>query len=85
MKYDPDDPSTFPPEEKKRTSKKEIKKKTKKEDKKKKTGSIIKSVVAPVLPMREANDLETVNGMVSNWGAVQPQMAVPLSERQKIP
>ncbi|KAK5976105.1 hypothetical protein GCK32_016553 [Trichostrongylus colubriformis] len=79
LKYDPDDPSTFPPEEKQPASK-EKKKEKSKEKKKTKTpapksqGSQIRSACRPPGLLREANDLETVNGMISNWGAVQEQM-----------
>ncbi|VDL82126.1 unnamed protein product [Nippostrongylus brasiliensis] len=75
LKFDPDDPSTFPPEEKKAKEakvKEEKKSKGKDKNKDKKTQQLSKkSAAMPVMPLREANDLETVNGMVSNWGAVQ--------------
>ncbi|PIO77488.1 hypothetical protein TELCIR_00367 [Teladorsagia circumcincta] len=86
LKYDPDDPSTFPPEEKPAKSAEKKKEKSKEKKKPAKTaksqGSQIRSAYqAPVGALREANDLETVNGMVSNWGAVQEPM--PPSEGGK--
>ncbi|KAK6050367.1 hypothetical protein COOONC_12128, partial [Cooperia oncophora] len=83
LKYDPDDPSTFPPEEKppkssdkkadkdKKAKEKEKKEKDKKPPPKSQASQLRSAYRPPVGALREANDLETVNGMVSNWGAVQ--------------
>ncbi|XGW05486.1 hypothetical protein V3C99_016106 [Haemonchus contortus] len=93
LKYDPDDPSTFPPEErapggKRKPSKKKTVKRNAKTHRKSKSKAKTKSKSRstqldatsqvttsmkgpPPAPLRQANDLETVNAMPSAWGAVQ--------------
>ncbi|PIO77487.1 hypothetical protein TELCIR_00366 [Teladorsagia circumcincta] len=85
LKFDPDDPSTFPPEEMPAKSAEKKKEKSKEKIKKAKMSKSKESQIrsayrAPVGALRKANDLETVNDMVSNWGAVQEQ---PLSKEEK--
>ncbi|EYC13788.1 hypothetical protein Y032_0042g531 [Ancylostoma ceylanicum] len=86
LKYNPDDPSTYPIEEKKKKKKKE--KKDKKSSKQESTSlSSGKSGKSPAIgsrgvaeheeasgadsPMRAPNDLETVGMITSAWGEVQ--------------
>ncbi|KAL6726494.1 hypothetical protein Aduo_008461 [Ancylostoma duodenale] len=84
LKYDPDDPSTFPQSEDDESavkrSKQSKEKKNKSAEKKNKTkgmnalkSSPFSSRLPPMLNLREAKDMETVNDMVSAWGAVQVQ------------
>ncbi|EYC13791.1 hypothetical protein Y032_0042g532 [Ancylostoma ceylanicum] len=98
LKYDPDDPSTFPPSETDESAVKQRSKPSKDKEKKNKSAekkaqkstlnalksSPFSSRLPPMMNLREANDMETVNDMVSAWGAVQVQEQDPPNKDNKI-